>query len=87
MGITGDDLSDKDTRLAQAEVFALSEGERGGQRPAIEILKTLASLPYGDDGDLKINSLAAAMEATESGTTYDDPDPILCKCTSLSLSC
>ena len=79
MDITGDDLSDKDTRLAQAEVFALSEGERGGQKPAIEVLKTLASLPYGDDGDLKISSLAAAMEATESGTTYDDPDPILDK--------
>ena len=42
MGITGDDLSDKDTRLAQAEVFALSEGERRGQRPAIDVLRALA---------------------------------------------
>ena len=64
MGITGDDLSDKDTRLAQAEVFALSEGERGGQRPAIEILKTLASLPYGDDGNLKISSRFPSSYAT-----------------------
>ena len=86
MGITGDDLSDKDTRLAQAEVFALSEGERRGQRPAIDILRALASLPYGDDGELKIrpkalSSLAEAMEATESGTTYNAPDPILAMCT------
>ena len=79
MGITGDDLSDKDTRLAQAEVFALSEGERRSQRPAIDVLRALASLPYGDDGELKISSLAEAVEATESGATYNAPDPILAK--------
>lgn len=52
LGITDIDLSDTDSKLAQAEVFALSEGERNGQKPAIDILRAFASLPYADDGNL-----------------------------------
>ena len=45
----------------------------------VDVLRALASLPYGDDGELKISSLAEAVEATESGATYNAPDPILAK--------
>ena len=73
LGITDIDLSDTDSKLAQAEVFALSEGERNGQKPAIDILRAFASLPYGD---LRICSLAEAVAAMETGTTVEGPDPI-----------
>ena len=79
MNITDDGLSDKDAKLAQAEVFALSEGERDGKKPAIDVLRAFASLPYGDDGDLKINSLAEAVAAMESMPAGDGPDPIMAK--------
>ena len=76
MGITDDNLSDTDTKLAQAEVFALSAGERRGQRPAIDILRALASLPYGNDGELQIRSLTEALQEVELDTTRTVRDPI-----------
>ena len=76
MGITDDNLSDTDTKLAQAEVFALSARERRGQRPAIDILRALASLPYGNDGELQIRSLTEALQEVELDTTRTVRDPI-----------
>ena len=38
-----------------------------------------ASLPYGDDGDLRIRSLAEAVAEMEAGTAGSGPDPITAK--------